>query len=445
MSIFYPLKLIGVGTRHIECCASYYIRLAEAHGLTGTELHRAMLFHDHNSSLPLRKPPLNSSLRDIPFINRVSYGSSKIHKLIQNLVGESNIHRSYLYMPIRELSRFGRDIAAHDIRWCPLCLKEDVDSQAPPYFRLIWQLRDITACEKHWVKLESRCPSCGKYQNQASIPWRDLSKCRHCNNRLTESWCHYSESDIGSFFWGYSDIVETISKGMHYDILKIKDNIRKAAIAKYENSANHSKITHLFFEKAIHGDIHLSNTHDIFLACHSCDISIWEALNGKSDFAQLPLNLPTGQPYLAQHGFATKRGRPISPKKHKRAQHLEKHRLRISDLINNSEPPLTLRQLAEDSNLSIQLIKNNWPNLVEKAKSRYQNHTQRRKIQAHIEAERMCHQLITTLINDGITASPTYIARSLSKSTSIPFNTLFVSAKNILLDSAPFPQNKGHR
>lgn len=131
MSIFYPLKLIGVGTRHIECCASYYIRLAEAHGLTGTELHRAMLFHDQNSSLPLKNFPRISYLTDMPFINRVSYGSSKIHKLIQNLVGESNIHRSYLYMPIRELSRFGKDIAAHDIRWCPLCLKEDVDSQAP--------------------------------------------------------------------------------------------------------------------------------------------------------------------------------------------------------------------------------------------------------------------------------------------------------------------------
>lgn len=445
MSLFYPLKLIGVGTRHIECCASYYIRLAEVHGLTGTELHRAMLFHDQNSSLPLSKSSLHSYLTNMPFINRVSYGSSQIHKLIHNLVGESNIHRSYLYMPILELSRFGKDIAAHDLRWCPLCLKEDIDSQATPYFRLIWQLRDITACEKHWVKLESRCPSCGRHQNQTCIPWRHLSKCRHCNNMLTESWSHYSESDIGSFFWGYSDIIETISKGKHYDIITIKENIQKAAIAKNESSAEHSKITHPNFEKAIRGDIRLNTTHDVFLACHSCDISIWEALNGKSDFAQLPLNFPTGQPYLAQHGYATKRGRPISPKKHKRAQLFEKHRQHISDLINNSEPPLTLRQLAAASNLSIRLIKHNWPNLVEKAKYRHQNYSQRLKIQTHIEAEKMCHQLITTLINDGIATSPTYVAKSLSKSTSIPFNTLFVSAKNILRDAAPSPQKSGDR
>lgn len=445
MSLFYPLKLIGAGTRHIECCASYYIRLAETHGLTGTELHRALLFHNQDSLLPLSKSSLKSNLTDIAFINRFSYGSSKIHNLIHNLVSEPNIHRSYLYMPILELSRFGKDIAAHDLRWCPLCLKEDIDSQAPPYFRLIWQLRDITACEKHWVKLESRCPTCGRYQNQTSIPWRDFSKCRHCNNSLTESWSHYSESDIGSFFWGYSDIIEIISKGMHYDILTIKDNIQKAAIYKHENSTDNLKITHPFFEKIICGDVRLNNTHDIFLACHSCDISIWEALNGKSEFAQLHLNFPTGQPYLAQHGYATKRGGPISPKKHKRVQLFENHRLHISDLINNSEPPLTLRQLASASNLSIRTIKNNWPNLVEKAKLRYQKNSQRLKIQEHIEAEKMCHKLITTLINDGITTSPTCVARSLSKSTSIPFNTLFVSAKNILRNTALFPQNEHGR
>lgn len=41
-------------------------------------------------------------------------------------------------------------------KYCPLCIKEK------PFYRLIWQVKEISICEKHSIKLLKECPKCKK-------------------------------------------------------------------------------------------------------------------------------------------------------------------------------------------------------------------------------------------------------------------------------------------
>lgn len=77
------------------------------------------------------------------------------------------------------------------LQFCPVCLKEDEE----PYFRKRWRLAIYTACHRHNVLCQDRCPSChepvmfhrrglgktGKMDSQA------LSLCFHCNFDLRMS------------------------------------------------------------------------------------------------------------------------------------------------------------------------------------------------------------------------------------------------------------------
>lgn len=438
MSSFYPLKLIGTGTRQVECCASYFTRLAEQHGFTCTELHRAMKFHDQKDKKLWKGSVPQSNLGDIAFINRISMGSQKIHALIEKHAKENNINRSCIFIPIPRLARYGHEIASKDLRWCPLCLKEDTDKKSQPYLRLIWQIKEITACEKHWVKLMSRCPHCHMDQRQSTIPWRDMSKCRHCHQPLTETWNHCSEMDIGAFFWGYCDIVEMISKGESYSWETIKKNIAIAASLKNKTIEKLTSEADKFYsmKNSLSGfftnDKFEATLYQIFIFCHLCDISIWEALNGTFNQSQLPLNLPAWEPYLAKSGFCNNRKKHTSPKKYTQSLIQERSRNLVADIINKSIPPLTLKQISSESNISLPYIRKHWPGLIDLAKRKRSEHLENTKYAERIESEILCRETIAYFTRSAAPVTPTSVARTISESTTLPFNLLYATAKKIL-------------
>ena len=117
------------------------------------------------SRIPFKK------LRDMSLQSYSGYLSESIHTNTRNK----------LIVPIKNRGRINM---MKGIRFCPICLKTDEQ----PYFRKIWRLSFITACQKHKCFLEDSCQSC-----QLPITLYNIKEesafclCTSCHKYLWES------------------------------------------------------------------------------------------------------------------------------------------------------------------------------------------------------------------------------------------------------------------
>ncbi|MBJ8192714.1 TniQ family protein, partial [Bacillus cereus] len=51
-------------------------------------------------------------------------------------------------------------IAAHVVRYCPRCLKEDFESFGECYLHRLHQIDKLDICHRHHIQLICRCPIC---------------------------------------------------------------------------------------------------------------------------------------------------------------------------------------------------------------------------------------------------------------------------------------------
>lgn len=436
MSNIFPLKLIGAGSRYIECAASYTVRIANCHGVSPSDLYRIINIHllankkyslMHSTSKPL--PALSS-------LNCYNKWAVKSHKAISFLCNENYANRSFLHFPFPNTTNILR-LKSTNLKWCPLCLREDIQSSSPPYLRLLWQIDDIPCCDKHWVNLERVCPHCLKHQDQVNLYWPDITKCKHCNKSLLDYVRHTSRIIIGKFYWGYCDLVEILSEGKEFDWETIRSTIDSALISKFGSykkvesspqvSYKESALLHrfLFYERPI-------TMNSIFQLCDLVGISVWDAINGCYELRQLPLNIPNDNHYLSARGYNKIPHQAPGATSYRQFIRLENTRLRASDIINNSTPPPTLRELSQTCGVSIKTIKDKWPSLFYLAKKRREDYIQSKKIRQKIEAHLVCFKIIKELKQDNRYPTATRIANEATKHAEIPHSRLYEAAKEII-------------
>lgn len=65
-------------------------------------------------------------------------------------------------------------------KFCPVCIKEK------PYYKLIWQVKELVVCDIHQIKLVDRCPACNK-RNPCLSKTSIIGYCLYCGASLSDA------------------------------------------------------------------------------------------------------------------------------------------------------------------------------------------------------------------------------------------------------------------
>lgn len=176
----YPLRLQGVGTQDVEALPSYLIRLAASHGVSVNQLLRYIA-----SVFPGQDQAAYRSL-EVTRISTLCRGNGTTAFLVNVLTELGAEKRSTLmastFLPLSGVLHRSRGIG-DELRWCPVCLLEQLGNGDPPFIKLVWCLSDVEACRSHRVVLRNRCGKCQKSQGGMSRR-SSMARCCHCGSPL---------------------------------------------------------------------------------------------------------------------------------------------------------------------------------------------------------------------------------------------------------------------
>ncbi len=177
-SALHALEPIGLGTGEVESLLSYFCRLAVSHSTSTLSLSRAVaqrFEHDveeqfdwyHRQLSGMGEAALTwsgalSALTSVPRLDRLTFLPWK------DVISQNGL-------PILNKGQF-----------CPQCLAEDLASGRTPYFRLAWESKSVTVCNKHRSRLTQHCPCCGK------------DNVRHAAAFVIPGWCTKCGAFLGS-------------------------------------------------------------------------------------------------------------------------------------------------------------------------------------------------------------------------------------------------------
>ena len=188
----------GMGNKHFflhpkpfkgELLSSWLVRIALMHRISPVTFM--------NIHFPELKPDIWS--RDIDLywgtrpnlIEKLSYKSRIPIKKLMNCTLNSyegyldeKIHSNTRNKLITSVVNRGRESQGKGLRFCPICLKNDMI----PFFRKEWRLSFVTVCLKHKCFLSDCCPNCKSPVNIYKLIKNDnLSRCYRCDSSYLDA------------------------------------------------------------------------------------------------------------------------------------------------------------------------------------------------------------------------------------------------------------------
>lgn len=176
-STLHALTPFGMGTADVESLLSYFCRLAVSHSVSTLILSRMIAQHFGHSVAA----NFDWHERQIAGIRESAMTWSAALSALTSVQNLDNL----TFLPWREvISRNGLSIVKRG-QFCSHCFAEDVAYGRQPYFRLAWELSEVTCCTVHRTPLSCSCPSCGK------------SNVRHAAAVVVPGWCTHCGGFLG--------------------------------------------------------------------------------------------------------------------------------------------------------------------------------------------------------------------------------------------------------
>ena len=177
----FTIPLQGDGTPDVESLPSYLHRLAWEHEIYVGELLRFLyVVAQHEQEIQL--------LVDLPSyvtpneLVRPNRATIMIADLLARY-SRQDLSSAILWVLQGDLGRSSGEVV-HGFRWCPECLAEMVSLGRQPYFKLIWHLTAIRACPTHRTPMLNTCEACSASQ-AGFIKRYAIDRCQLCGKRLT--------------------------------------------------------------------------------------------------------------------------------------------------------------------------------------------------------------------------------------------------------------------
>lgn len=186
-SRLYHLPPIGVGTPMVESLTGYIIRLAQEHRMTAGKLIAYELAPELQKEYLLSTAVQGGSgfFEQARMINGIGKAATDFTRAIESLT----LRRDITYLSMRRWSNVipSRKLIRSNKQWCPLCLQEWHDNKEVMYEPLLWMITPVQLCSIHKIRLQCRCPSCGK-ENPVLERRSKVGYCVHCQKALWENF-----------------------------------------------------------------------------------------------------------------------------------------------------------------------------------------------------------------------------------------------------------------
>ena len=178
------LKPIGVGTPRCEALISYLTRLAGKHVVRPNALVRSVVLPLTNVCLDTSECSFSHSYSRT--INSYVRYAAVFSGALEQLTLQKNLTH-LTFTPWKDiLDPKGSALLRDHVAFCPQCLDEQESTDEGIYYPLIWYLRAATICTRHNIRLEEKCPACGKHQLFVAHHAL-LGYCTHCGAWLGKS------------------------------------------------------------------------------------------------------------------------------------------------------------------------------------------------------------------------------------------------------------------
>jgi len=200
MTIFFPVKLRGVGSVDVESFSSYLHRLAHCHGVSISKLLIYAFEHFSDVSGGDKKaPPIFHSRGDLTIYVRPNPVTRKTVEVVEFVTGNDNL-KSGTFLSLESSLNRSVDVFSSRMRWCTDCMAEFNEQGDSGYFKLIWHLKSIKHCPTHGTQLLDECPHCGGHQGLYGKR-TDAILCQRCRGNLgvqKEILCHANSWEVES-------------------------------------------------------------------------------------------------------------------------------------------------------------------------------------------------------------------------------------------------------
>lgn len=369
MTIFFPVKLRGIGSVDVESFSSYLHRLALCHGVS----IRKLLIYTFEYYLDKSKSgdevlPVFHARGDLTIYVRPNQVTRKTIEVIEFATGNHNL-KSSTFLSLESSLNRSVDVFSSRIRWCSDCMAEFREQGDSGYFKLIWHLKSIKHCPTHGTELLDKCPHCGGYQGLYGRR-TDAVLCQKCGGSLglqKEILCHANSWEVESP--DLLDLVKQISRKseLNFPSSGVKNIVSYLYDAAWRNEQEDKFWKIIPRNECIGIDsgqipVTLTNARRIAFRLGVDLVSLLEGtIDQCSDlldsdwFAHLP--------------------REVKPKRRKKPHDRAKIHIAVINLLKRSKKthPLPLRMVAKEVGVTVGCLQYHFPTLSHKIVEDYRN------------------------------------------------------------------------
>jgi transcriptional regulator with XRE-family HTH domain len=171
-TLYFDTLPLHPGPLPLETFTSYLIRIANANGISHLSGLNAFFANNFRAYSFTDNPPRSFGM--LPML--VTLSEDELLKTTFYHVGAKF---GCVYQPRSRISFFS-GLIAPSLRFCPLCLQEDL------YYRLIWRFLSLQGCPKHACRLVEHCSYCGSFIPIFVSPFQ-IGACPVCKGDLRTS------------------------------------------------------------------------------------------------------------------------------------------------------------------------------------------------------------------------------------------------------------------
>jgi TniQ len=158
-SRLYRLQPLGLGTASVESLTSYILRLSAAHQVPVWVLVAREIGPAFSEQTVMGKNGVCDLFNRLAgSLNGNNATAQEAARVLRNLTCHPELRRLTML-------GCGRSVAPAPLMkvnqaWCPACLQDWKDRQAPIYYPLLWSLGPVTFCPAHHARLAAACTIC---------------------------------------------------------------------------------------------------------------------------------------------------------------------------------------------------------------------------------------------------------------------------------------------